>query len=120
LPSPAGPIGPEGTPRDYDGSLDGTPVFIGCSDQDPHIPLERVNETAEVLDDLDADVDERIYEGMGHTVNEDELDAVDEADRFTGELRLSARSAVFPSETVALLISLSRRSVQVRDVANGD
>jgi len=72
-----GLIGPEGTPRDYDGSLDGTPVFIGCSDQDPHIPLERVNETAEVLDDLDADVDERIYEGMGHTVNEDELDAVD-------------------------------------------
>ncbi|MCU4801177.1 alpha/beta hydrolase [Halobacteria archaeon HArc-gm2] len=73
-----GLIGPEGTPREYEGSLDETPVFIGCSDQDPHIPLERVHETAEVLEDLDGDVDERIYEGMGHTVNEDELAAVDE------------------------------------------
>jgi predicted esterase len=73
-----GLIGPEGTPRKYDGSLDGTPAFIGCSDQDPHIPLERVHETAEVLEDFGADVDERIYEGMGHTVNEDELEAVDE------------------------------------------
>jgi len=73
-----GLIGPEGTPRDYEGSLDGTPVFIGCSDQDPHIPLERVHETADVLAELGGDVDERIYEGMGHTVNEDELAAVDE------------------------------------------
>lgn len=73
-----GLIGPEGTPRNYEGSLDGTPVFLGCSDRDPHIPLERVHETAEVLEDLNADVDERIYEGMGHTVNEDELEAVDE------------------------------------------
>ncbi len=73
-----GLIGPEGTPREYDGSLDGTPVFVGCSDQDPHIPLERVHETADVLEGLDADVDERVYEGMGHTVNEDELAAVDE------------------------------------------
>jgi phospholipase/carboxylesterase len=72
-----GLIGPEGIPGDYDGSLEGTPVFIGCSDQDPHIPLERVHETADVLGNLDADVDERIYEGMGHTVNEDELAAVD-------------------------------------------
>ena len=72
-----GLIGPEGTPREYDGSLDGTPVFVGCSDRDPHIPLDRVHETADVLEALDGDVDERIYEGMGHTVNEDELDAVD-------------------------------------------
>ena len=73
-----GLIGPEGTPRAYEGSLDGPPVFVGCSARDPHIPLERVHETAEVLEDLGADVDERVYEGMGHTVNEDELDAVDE------------------------------------------
>ena len=37
-----GLIGPPGTPRNYPGSLDGTPVFLGCSDIDPHIPLERV------------------------------------------------------------------------------
>jgi len=70
-----GLIGPEGTPREYDGDLDGTPVFLGCSDVDPHIPLERVKETTEVLSGLGAEVDERIYEGMGHGVNEDELAA---------------------------------------------
>lgn len=71
-----GVIGPEGTPRDYEGSLDGTPVFLGCSDRDPHIPLERVHETADVFEDLEGDVTERIYEGMGHTVNEDEIEFV--------------------------------------------
>ncbi|WP_254271549.1 alpha/beta hydrolase [Haloarcula marina] len=61
---------------EYEGDLDGTPVFVGCSDVDPHIPLERVKETTAVFEQLHADVDERIYEGMGHGVNEDELDAV--------------------------------------------
>jgi len=71
-----GVIGPPGTPRSYGGSFDGTPVFIGCSDVDAHIPLERVHETAEVFRRLGAAVDERIYPSMGHTINEDELDAV--------------------------------------------
>ncbi len=61
---------------DYDGSLDGTPVFVGCSDVDPHIPLARVERTAEVLRHLGAEVDARIYPGMGHTVSRDEIDAV--------------------------------------------
>ena len=71
-----GLIGPEGTPREYDGDLDGTPVFLGCSDVDPHIPVERVHETRDVLAELGADVTERIYEGMGHGVNEEELEYV--------------------------------------------
>jgi predicted esterase len=71
-----GVIGPPDTPRDYAGSCDGTPVFLGCSDVDPHIPLERVRETADVFRRLGASVDERIYPGMGHTVNRDELEAV--------------------------------------------
>jgi predicted esterase len=71
-----GLIGPPGTPRDYAGSSEGTPVFLGCSDVDPHIPLERVHETAEVFRRLGANVDERIYPRMGHTVNRDELEAV--------------------------------------------
>ena len=71
-----GLIGPEGTPRDYAGSLDGTPVFLGCSDVDFHTPLERVHESAQVLTKLGGDVEERIYEGMGHTINNDELDYV--------------------------------------------
>lgn len=71
-----GLIGPEGTPRDYDGALSGTPVFLGCSDVDPHIPVERVHETGEVLTRLGANVDKRIYTNFGHTVNQDEADAV--------------------------------------------
>jgi len=68
-----GLIGPDGTPRDYPGSLAGTPVFLGCSDIDPHIPLARVRETTAVLRRLGAAVDERIYTGMGHLINEDEI-----------------------------------------------
>ena len=68
-----GLIGPPGTPRTYPGSLAETPVFLGCSDRDPHIPLARVKETAEVLERMGARVTERIYPAMGHTVNEDEL-----------------------------------------------
>jgi predicted esterase len=71
-----GVIGPPGTPRNYPGSLDGTPVFLGCSDIDAHIPVERVHETEDVLTRLGAIVDKRIYPGMGHMVNEDEITAV--------------------------------------------
>jgi predicted esterase len=70
-----GLIGPPDTPRDYPGTFDGMPVFLGCSDIDPHIPLERVEETAGVLARMGAVVDKRIYPRMGHTVNQDELDA---------------------------------------------
>ena len=66
--------GPEGTTWEYDGNLDETPVFLGCSDRDPHIPAERVHDTRDVFASMGADVTERIYEGMGHGVNEDELE----------------------------------------------
>ena len=52
-------------------------VFLGCSDIDAHIPLERVRESAEVFRRMRASVDERIYPLMGHTINQDELEAVD-------------------------------------------
>jgi len=71
-----GLIGESVDPASYDGDIEGTPVFIGCSDVDPHIPLERVKETSDAFERLNGDVDERIYEGMGHGVNDDELDAV--------------------------------------------
>ncbi len=60
----------------YGGSLENTPVFIGCSNVDFHIPLERVQESSRVLRSLGAEVTERIYPGMGHTVNEDELKTI--------------------------------------------
>lgn len=81
-----GLIGPDGTPRDYPGTLDGTPVFLGCSDSDFHIPLARVEESGAVLRALGGAVDQRIYPGMGHTVNRDELAAVQAIlDRLRGE-----------------------------------
>ena len=69
----AGLIGPPGTPRAYPGSFAGTPVFLGCSDVDGHIPLARVHESRDALSKLGADVTERIYPGMGHTINTDEI-----------------------------------------------
>lgn len=71
-----GLIGPDDAPRDYAGSLAGTPIFLGCSDADIHIPKERVHHTAEVLRRLGGDVTERLYPNMDHTVNQDELDFV--------------------------------------------
>lgn len=68
-----GLIGPDDTPRDYAGSLAKTPVFLGCSDIDPHIPKERVVLTSEVMKRLGGVVTLRLYPGMGHTVNVDEI-----------------------------------------------
>lgn len=69
-----GLIGPTGTPRNYAGDLAGTPIFLGCSDVDTHIPKERVLETEAVLRGLGGEVTAKLYPGMGHTVNEDELE----------------------------------------------
>jgi phospholipase/carboxylesterase len=69
-------IGPDGTPRDYADSLDGTPVFLGCSDADFHVPKERVDEAAEVLRKLGGNVTERLYPNLDHSVNQDEIDFV--------------------------------------------
>lgn len=68
-----GLIGPPGTHWDYPGSFEGTPVFLGCSDQDSHVPEPRVNESASVFARMGADVTKRIYPGMGHVVNDDEI-----------------------------------------------
>lgn len=71
-----GLIGPPNTPRNYLGDLKGTPVFLGCSDVDFHIPKERVDESAAVFMRMGATVTKRIYLGMDHVINEDELTAV--------------------------------------------
>jgi predicted esterase len=71
-----GLIGPPGTDFSYPGSLEEMPIFIGCSNIDPHIPLERVQETTKALQELGAEVTERIYPGMGHMVNQDEIDHI--------------------------------------------
>jgi len=68
-----GVIGPPGTEWAYPGTFDGTPVFLGCSDRDGHVPELRVNESADVFARMGADVTKRIYPGMGHIVNDDEI-----------------------------------------------
>ena len=68
-----GLIGSEVDPARYPHRLDGTPVFLGCSNVDPHIPEERVHASGRQLQAQGADVVTRIYPGMAHTVNDDEL-----------------------------------------------
>jgi predicted esterase len=76
-----GLIGDHVVARDDAGTLDGTPVFLGCSDRDPHVPLSRVNESEAVLRGMGARVEKRIYPGLPHIVVRDELDWVDSAMR---------------------------------------
>lgn len=73
-----GLIGPDDTPRDYLGSFSGTPIFLGCSDIDSHIPAKRVLDSATVLELMGASVTTRLYKGMGHLVNKDEIAKVRE------------------------------------------
>lgn len=61
------------TTWNYNGSFDGTPVFLGCSDIDGHVPKARVDESAAVFTRMGAAVTQRIYPGMGHVVNDDEI-----------------------------------------------
>jgi predicted esterase len=68
-----GLIGPPGTTWPREGSFAGTPVFLGCSDIDPHIPAARVGESATVFERMGAVVTKRLYPGMGHHVNDDEV-----------------------------------------------
>jgi predicted esterase len=68
-----GAIGAPGTTWNYPGQFGGTPVFLGCSDHDPHVPEARVRETADVFARMGAEVTLRIYPGMGHTISGDEI-----------------------------------------------
>jgi predicted esterase len=68
-----GAIGAPGTRWNYDGDFAQTPVFLGCSDRDAHVPETRVRETADVFTRMGAEVTLRIYPGMGHLVNDDEI-----------------------------------------------
>lgn len=73
-----GLIGPPDTPRDYPGTFDGTPVFLGCSDVDPYIPKDRVVDSAGVFKRMGADVTTTFYPGMAHEVSPEEIARVRE------------------------------------------
>lgn len=69
-----GLIGDKVYSENYRGDFDNTPVFIGTSDPDPHVPVERVRATEEVLQKMNADISVKIYKNMGHTISQDEVD----------------------------------------------
>lgn len=69
-----GLIGDKIYPENYGGDFQNTPVFIGTSDPDPHVPVERVYATANILRDMGASVTEKVYSNMGHTITQDEID----------------------------------------------
>jgi phospholipase/carboxylesterase len=71
-----GLIGETLNSTDYNGDLNKTPVFLGCSDNDFHIPEERVHRSADIMEKLNADVIKKIYPNMGHTINSDEIESV--------------------------------------------
>jgi len=81
-----GLIGPPATTWNYPGDFEGTPVFLGCSDVDPHVPRERVEESGAVFARMGAAATKRIYPGLGHEVNEDEL-------QFTRDLMRNVAAA---------------------------
>ncbi|WP_431210476.1 alpha/beta hydrolase [Puia sp. P3] len=61
----------------YTGNFGGTRVFIGTADPDPHVPVQRVLDTEKVLKEMGAEVNVRVYPGMGHTITQKEIgDAV--------------------------------------------
>jgi len=68
-----GVIGATVDHRNYHGDFDGTPVFIGSSDPDFHVPIERVKSTTELYEGMGAEVTEIIYENMGHTISHAEI-----------------------------------------------
>lgn len=71
-----GLIGPPGTQWGDAGSFAGTPFFLGAGDPDPHVPWTRVEESAETLRKMGAEVTARRYPGLGHTVNDEEIEAL--------------------------------------------
>lgn len=73
-----GLIGDKIYTENYKGDFDGTPVFIGTSDPDPHIPMERIHATTDIFNKMGADVTEKLYKNMGHTINQDEIDTVND------------------------------------------
>lgn len=59
--------------ENYSGNFESTPIFIGTSDPDAHVPVERVKETSTLLEKMNARVKQKVYNNMGHTINQDEI-----------------------------------------------
>lgn len=73
-----GLIGDKIYTENYSGDFNNTPFFIGTSNPDPHVPVERVQSTSAILKDMNADLTLKIYNNMGHTISQDEINIVNE------------------------------------------
>jgi phospholipase/carboxylesterase len=82
-----GLIGDKIYEENYAGNFDGTQVFIGTSDPDPHVPVQRVHDSASILRKLNASVTVKVYKGMGHTINQDEIDAANNIFTAAGRMQ---------------------------------
>jgi phospholipase/carboxylesterase len=60
--------------ENYRGEFQNTPIFIGTSNPDPHVPVERVYATSNILKEMNAAVTEKIYVNMGHTIIQNEIE----------------------------------------------
>lgn len=69
-----GLIGDEVNTKNYSGDFNGTPIFIGTGNPDPHVPLERVNESVRILEKMNAKVSLKVYNGRPHTISQDEIE----------------------------------------------
>lgn len=70
-------FGPDAGATAHEGSLDGTPVFLGCGADDPHVSPERVRGSAATFRRLDAEVTDRVYDDLDHAINDDEIGEID-------------------------------------------
>ena len=68
-----GLIGDRIYPENYSGDFQRTPVFLGTGNPDFHVPVERVYASGNILRNMGADLTEKVYNNMGHTINQDEI-----------------------------------------------
>lgn len=73
-----GLIGDKIYDENYSGNFEGTPIFLGTGNPDSHVPVERVHETARILETMNANVVEKVYENRPHTISQDEIDRANE------------------------------------------
>ena len=73
-----GLVGPLGLPLSLSGDLAGTPVLLSSGDPDPHVPRDRVAETADLMRRINGSVLLRRYPGRPHTISTDEMEVARE------------------------------------------
>lgn len=71
-----GLIGESLDPKKYQGDFQQTPIFIGSSDRDFHVPAARIKESAELMKKMGANVKVMLFDDPEHTIRQEEIDWV--------------------------------------------